>query len=73
MEVTQSMQLEPNETRAAEASVDGLVRTRYTLDVRVVRGHERVHTPSEQTTCLQCGGSARRSFAMFRDLTEVKR
>ncbi len=67
------MQVQPNETRSAEASVDGLVRTRYTLDVCVVCRHERVHTPSQQITCLQCGGSAHRSFAMFRDLREVPR
>ena len=67
------MQLQPNETRGAEAPVDGLIRTRYTLDVCVVCGHERVHTPSQQISCPQCGGSAHRSFALFRDLTEVKR
>lgn len=67
------MQVQPNETPAAQAPVAGLVRTRYMLNVCVVCGHERVQTPSQQITCLQCGGSAHRSFAMFRDLTEAKR
>jgi predicted RNA-binding Zn-ribbon protein involved in translation (DUF1610 family) len=59
--------------RADEAPVDGLVRTRYTLDVCVVCGHERVRTPRAETSCPECGGSARRSFALFRELREVER
>jgi len=58
---------------ADEAPVDGLIRTRYTLEVRVVCGHERLHTPLPQSGCPDCGGSAGRSFALFRSLTEVKR
>jgi ribosomal protein L37E len=57
-------------TRAVEAPVDGLVRTRYTLVVCVVCGHERIHTPRNESSCSQCGASARRSFALFRDLRE---
>ena len=64
------MQAHRNVTRAAEAPVDGLVRTRYTLVVCVVCGHERIHTPRNETSCPQCGASARRSFALFRDLRE---
>lgn len=64
------MQLHGNATRASDAPVDGLVRTRYTLVVCVVCGHERIHTPRQQTSCPDCGGSARRSFALFRDLRE---
>jgi rubrerythrin len=66
------MPSQPNATCADMASVDGLIRTRYTLDVCVVCGHERVHTP-RQETCPQCGASARRSFALFRDLREEQR
>ncbi len=62
------MQAHRNVTRAVEAPVDGLVRTRYTLVVCVVCGHERIHTPRNETSCPQCGASARRSFALFRDL-----
>ena len=61
-----------NAPRAEHAPVDGLIRTRYTLDVCVICGHERVHTPRQQTSCPECGGSARRSFALFRDLREVQ-
>jgi hypothetical protein len=68
----QSMQPQPNATRALEAPVEGLVRTRYTLVVCVVCGHERIHTPRHETSCSECGASARRSFALFRDLREVR-
>ena len=64
------MQAHRNVTRAAEAPVDGLVRTRYTLVVCVVCGHERIHAPRNETSCPQCGASARRSFALFRDLRQ---
>jgi rRNA maturation protein Nop10 len=67
------MQSHPNATCADMASVDGLIRTRYTLDVCVVCGHERVHTPRQQTSCPQCGGSARRSFAPPHELREEQR
>ena len=67
------MHVNPNATRAHDAPVDGLVRTRYTLVVCVVCGHERIDTPRQQTSCPECGGSARRSFALFRDLTEEQR
>jgi rRNA maturation protein Nop10 len=67
------MQSQPNATCAYKAFVDGLIRTRYTLDVCVVCGHERVHTPRQETSCPHCGGSARRSFALFRDLREEQR
>jgi hypothetical protein len=68
------MHLHHNRTQpsADTAPVDGLIRTRYTLDVCVVCGHERVHTPRQETSCPECGGSARRSFALFRGL-EVQR
>jgi rubrerythrin len=59
-----------NAIGAETAPVDGLVRTRYTLVVCVVCGHERIHTPRNETSCPQCGASARRSFALFRDLRE---
>ena len=67
------MQPQTNATRALEAPLDGLVRTRYTLVVCVVCGHERIHTPRQETSCPQCGASARRSFALFRDLREEQR
>ena len=66
------MQLHGNAGRADQARVDGLVRTRYTLDVCVVCGEERVHTPRQETACPQCGGSARRSFGLFRSLREER-
>jgi rubrerythrin len=59
-----------NEPCAETAPVDGLVRTRYTLVVCVVCGHERIHIPRQETSCPQCGASARRSFGLFRDLRE---
>jgi rubrerythrin len=59
-----------NAIGAEAAPVDGLVRTRYTLVVCVVCGHGRTHTPRQETSCPQCGASAWRSFAMFRDLRE---
>jgi rRNA maturation protein Nop10 len=67
------MRSQPNPRGAEQAPVDGLIRTRYTLDVCVVCGHEHVHTPRQQTRCPECGGSARRSFALFRKLREVER
>ena len=52
------MQPQTNPTSAPEAPVEGLLRTRYTLMVCVVCGHERVHTPRQQTSCPECGASA---------------
>ena len=45
------MQVHRNATCAREAPVDGLIRTRYTLVVCVVCGHERIHTPRHETSC----------------------
>jgi hypothetical protein len=67
-----SMQFHRNATCAVEAPVDGLVPTRYTLVVCVVCRHERIHTARQETSCSQCGGSARRSFALFRELREER-
>jgi predicted RNA-binding Zn-ribbon protein involved in translation (DUF1610 family) len=67
------MQPQTNATSALEAPVEGLVRTRYTLVVCVVCGHERVHTAQHETSCPECGTSARRAFALFRDLREERR
>jgi hypothetical protein len=64
------MQVHRNATRAPETPVDGLIRTRYTLVVCVVRGHERIHTPRRETSCPECGGTASRSFTLFRYLQE---
>jgi rRNA maturation protein Nop10 len=66
------MQVHRNATCSHEAPVDGLVRTRYTLVVCVVCGHERIHRPRQETTCPECGASARSSFALFRDLREER-
>lgn len=67
------MQLHRNAHGADQAPVDGLIRTRYTLDVCVVCGHERAHTPRAETSYPECGASARRSFALFRGLREMER
>ena len=67
------MQIQGNSTCAREAPVDGLVRTRYTLVVCVVCGHDRILTLREETSCPECGASARRSFAVFRDPREEQR
>ena len=66
------MQVQPNSTRTPGAPVYGLIRTRYTLVVCVVCGHERIHTTRQETSCPQCGATARRSFALFRDLREAQ-
>ena len=67
------MRPEPNARCADEAPVDGLIRTRYTLEVCTVCGDERLHTPRQQSSCPECGGTAGRSFALFRSLREVER
>lgn len=67
------MQPQANAGNALEAPVEGLLRTRYTLMVCVVCGHERVHTPRQETSCPECGASALRSFALFRDPREEQR
>jgi hypothetical protein len=67
------MQPQANATSALETPVEGLVRTRYTLVVCVVCGHERIHSARQETSCPECGASARRSFALFRDLREEQR
>jgi hypothetical protein len=67
------MRSHPNAHGAEQAPVDGRIRTRYTLDVCVVCGQERIHTPRQESCCPQCGGSASRSFALFRELREVER
>ena len=64
------MHTQPNATCAHETPVDGLVRTRYTLVVCVACGHERIHSAGQETSCPQCDATARRSFALFRDLRE---
>ena len=64
------MHPQPNGIGADEAPVDGLIRTRYMLDVCVGCGHERIHIQSQQAVCPECGASASRSFALFRDLRE---
>lgn len=66
------MQAEPNAIRAREEPLDGLVRTPYTLAVCLVCAHERIHTPRHETHCPECGASARRSFALFRDLRQER-
>lgn len=67
------MQTQPNASNAPDALVEGLVRTHYTLLVCVVCGHERIHAPRQETCCPECGASARRSFALFRDLRQEQR
>ena len=67
------MLLHRNPRGADQAPIDGLIRTRHTLEVCLVCGHERVHTPRQQTSCPECGASAHRSFALFRGLREVQR
>ncbi len=67
------MQSQRNATCADMASVNGLIRTRYKRDVCVVCAYERVHTPQGETDCPECGGSVRRSFALFRELREEQR
>jgi hypothetical protein len=71
MEVTHPMR-PPNATCDREARVDGPVRTRHTLVVCVVCGHERIDTPRQETSCPECGATARRSFALFLDLREER-
>ena len=66
------MQLHPNAAHAPEAPIEGLVRTRYPLAMCVVCGYERIHTVRQETSCPQCGATARRSFALFRDLGEQR-
>jgi hypothetical protein len=72
IEVTHPMQPQPDAIRAHETPLDGLIRTRYTLLVYEVCGHERIDTHGQQTICPECGASARRSFALFRDLREER-
>ena len=67
------MLLHRNARGAEQAPIDGLIRTRYTLEVCVVCGHERVHTPRQESSCPECGASAHRSFALFRELRETER
>ena len=62
-----------NARRAEQAPINGLIRTRYTLEICVACGHERLRTTRQQTSCPKCGASARRSFALFRGLKEVQR
>jgi rRNA maturation protein Nop10 len=68
-----SVPLHRNARDADRAPIDGLIGTRYTLEVCVVCGHERVHTPRQDTSCPECGATARRSFPLVRDLREVQR
>ncbi|MGB0096444.1 MAG: hypothetical protein WBP81_28390 [Solirubrobacteraceae bacterium] len=67
-----SVLLHRNARGAEQAPIDGLIRTRYTLDVCVVCGHERIHTPRTETNCPECGAGVRRSFALFRGLREER-
>jgi hypothetical protein len=67
------MQPQTNASSALAAPIEGLVRTRYALVVCVVCGHEHIHTPRQEISCPECGASARRSFALFRDLREEQR
>ena len=62
-----------NPPDAEQTPIDGLIRTPHTLEVCAVCGHERVHTPGQQTSCTECGADAQRSFALFRGLRELPR
>ena len=64
---------QPNARCADQQRVDGLIRTRYMLEVCVVCGHERVHTLRQESSCAAWGGAAWRSFVLFRELREVER
>ena len=66
------MRSDGNAHSADDASVDGLIRTPYTLIVCIVCGHERINTARRETSCPECGASSRRSFALFRDLREAR-
>jgi hypothetical protein len=66
------MRSHANPPRPDDVAVAGLIRTRYTLEVCVVCGEERVIVARQQATC-QCGATASRSFALFRDLQEQQR
>jgi hypothetical protein len=57
-----------NARGADQAPIDGLIGTRYTLEVCVLWGHECVRAARQQTSCPECGASARRSFAVFRSV-----
>jgi hypothetical protein len=64
------MPVHRNATRATEAPADRLIRTGYTLVVRVACGHQPVHTPLHQPSGPECGASAHRTFTLLRDLRE---
>jgi len=66
------MRSDGNAHSADDASVDGLIRTPYTLAACVVCGDEQIQTARQQTSCPQCGSSARRTFALFRALKEER-
>ena len=68
------MQTHPSQTEAHTALVERLVRARYTLVVCASCGREQVLTPRHNACCPEeCGGSAHRSFARFRDLCQEQR
>ena len=67
------MQNQPNATSGLDPVVEGLVGTRCTLMVCVACGHDRIHTPRQETCCPECGASPRRSFALLRDLRQLLR
>lgn len=69
----QSMQLQANAIHVQDAPVDGLLRTPHLLAVCVICGHEQIGTALQDTSCLRCGASAHRSFALFRSLREEQR
>lgn len=66
------MHLQPTETDAYEAAGADLIRTRHTLAVCVVCGHECIHIRRQQTSCPICGSTALRSFSLYRDLREKR-
>ena len=65
------MQLQPNEPRDTEeaqrVSVDGLLRTHWTLAVCVLCGHEQPRGERCRATCPGCGAQLH-AFRMYRAL-----
>jgi hypothetical protein len=62
------MKTHPRQANAHDALVEDLVRARYTLLACAVLARQQTQQPRHDACCPQWGGSARRSFARFRDL-----
>lgn len=67
------MHIRRNPTGAATPPNETVIRTRQTIEVCMVCGHEHVHGHGRQVSCPECASGAGCSFLLVRGPTEANR